>query len=125
SDLPKNFINCEISAFSLDVETSAKIMRSDIPEGLKILLTVLRKLFLQPGSGRQEAAFYRGVIDSRAERLVPEVLGLLLKQGLAESFRYRGKDLWRPNRRESARVRKILASPMTSADSLVQEAKVL
>jgi len=125
SDLPKNFSQCEISSFSLAGETSAQILHTDIPEGLKILLTVLRKLFLQPGSGRQEAAFYRGAIDSRGARLVPEVLSLLSKQKIAEKNRYRGKDLWLPNRRESSRVRRILASPMTSDDILVSEAREL
>jgi hypothetical protein len=97
----------------------------DIPEGLKILLTVLKKLFLQPGSGRQEGAFYRGAIDSRGARLVPEVLALLSKQKIAEKTRIRGKDMWLPNRSESARVRKVLASPMTSDDPIVREAREL
>jgi hypothetical protein len=125
SDLPRNFVDCEISSYSLTNETSAQILHSDIAEGLKILLTVLKKLFLQPGSGRQEAAFYRGAIDSRGARLVPEILALLSKQKVAEKTRYRGKDLWLPNRRESARVRKILTSPMTSDDALVREARLL
>jgi hypothetical protein len=125
NDLPKNFVDCEVSSYSLANETSAQILHSDISEGLKILLTVLKKLFLQPGSGRQEAAFYRGAIDSRGARLVPEVLALLSKQKVAEKARYRGKDLWIPNRRESARVRKILTSPMISDDILVHEARLL
>jgi hypothetical protein len=125
ADLPKNFVTPDISTFSLAAETSTQILHADIPEGLKILLMVLRKLFLQPGTGRQESAFYRGAIDSRGARVVPEVLKLLAKQGLAEECRYRGKDLWLPNRRESARVRKILSSPMTSTDGLVKEARNL
>jgi len=124
-DLPKNFVNPDISEFALAAETSAQILHADIPEGLKILLVVLRKLYLQSGAARQESAFYRGAIDSRSAHLVPEVLKLLAKQGLAEEVRHRGKDLWLPNRKESARVRKILSSPMTSSDDLVSEAKSL
>lgn len=124
-DLPKHFVNPDISTFALTAETSAQILHSDIPEGLKILLMVLRKLYLQPGTGRQESAFYRGAVDSRGTRLIPEVLKLLAQQGLVEELRYRGKDLWLPNRRESARVRRILSSPMTSTDALVRDARTL
>lgn len=125
SDLPKNFNGCDISSFALGGDTGAQILHSNIPEGLKILLTVLRKLFLQPGAGRQENAFFRGAMDARGIRLVPEVLALLAKQQIAEKTRWRGKDLWIPNRHESSRVRRILASPMTSDDSLIREARVL
>lgn len=125
SDMPSKFFKPDVSSFSLAAETSTQILHADIPEGLKILLMVLRKLFLQPGTGRQESAFYRGAIDSRGARLVPEILKLLAKQGLAEEHRYRGKDLWLPNRRESSRVRKILSSPMSSSDNLVKDARSL
>jgi len=125
SDLPKNFHECEISTFTLGGNTAAQIFHSDIPEGLKILLTVLRKLFLQPGAGRQQAAFYRGAIDSRAERLIPEVLALIAKHDIAERARYRGRDLWLPNRKESSRVRQILAAPMSSVDPIIKAAREL
>jgi hypothetical protein len=125
SDLPRNFKDCDISSFVLGGNTAAQIMHSDLPEGLKILLTVLRKLFLQPGAGRQQAAFYRGAIDARAERIIPEVLALVAKHDLAEKARYRGRDLWLPNRREAARVRQILAAPMTSEDPIIKAAREL
>ncbi|QWG14286.1 hypothetical protein KMZ29_06270 [Bradyrhizobium sediminis] len=125
SDLPMNFRDCDVSSFVLGGNTAAQILHLDIPEGLKILLTVLRKLFLQPGSGRQEAAFYRGALDSRAERIVPEVLNLIARFSIAEKSRYRGLDLWRPNRTETFRVRQILAAPMTSPDPLVKAAREL
>lgn len=123
SDLPKNFKDCDITSFTLTGNTTAQILHLEIPEGLKILLTVLRKLFLQPGSGRQESAFYRGALDSRAERIVPEVLDLIARYNIAEKSRYRGLDLWRPVRSETFRVRQILAAPMTSGDPLVKAAK--
>lgn len=123
SDLPKNFKDCDVSTFVLGGNTAAQILHSDLPEGLKILLTVLKKLFLQPGAGRQQAAFYRGAIDSRAERIVPEVLALVAKHDVAEKVRHRGRDLWIPNRRETSRVRQILAAPMSSTDPMVKAAR--
>jgi hypothetical protein len=125
TDLPANFRDCDVSSFALGGTTAAQIMHSDAPEGLKVLLTVLRKLCLQPGSGRQQAAFYRGPLDARAERLVPEVLALVARSDLAEKTRHRGRDLWIPNRRETSRVRQILAAPMTSTDSIVKAAREL
>lgn len=125
SDLPDKFKDCDISSFTLGGNTAAQILHSDLPEGLKILLTVLKKLFLQPGAGRQQAAFYRGAIDSRAERIVPEVLALVAKHDVAEKVRHRGRDLWIPNRRETSRVRQILAAPMTSTDPLIKAAREL
>jgi hypothetical protein len=124
-DLPSHFIDCDVAEFSMGAQTSAQILGADIPEGLKILLTILRKLFLQPGSGRQETAFYRGAMDSRGSRLVPEVLSLISKHKIAERVRHRGKDIWLPNRSQTGRVHKMLNAPMTSVDSLVSEARDL
>jgi hypothetical protein len=125
TDLPSNFSKCDVTNFAFGSTTAAEIMRADIPEGLKLLMTVLRKLFLQKGAGRQENALYRGAIDARSRRLIPEIMQVVARHGIAEYSRYRARDSWLPNRAETDRVRKILRQPMTSNDPLVLEIRNL
>ena len=93
---------------------------SSLATGAKVLLTTLRKLYLQRGAGRKESALYRG-FDHRDRRLVPEVLGLIASAGLAVKGRAGDATIWLPVRAETARVRRILAAPTTCDDPLVAE----
>lgn len=80
-DLPSEVFDddCDFEEFS-DARTNADIFELQLPEGTKVLLTVLKKLFMQRGSGRRESAFTRG-LDHRARRLVPDVLDLIKRKG--------------------------------------------
>jgi len=79
ADLPR-FTNCEIGVLDAvpDIQsmgifhgcdyelvqlaaTNADVMDSQLPDGIKVLLTILRKLFIQPGKGRRESALVRGL----------------------------------------------------------------
>lgn len=120
-DLPPIFDNrCMFDGFSESAATNAAILSSSLATGAKVLLTILRKLYLQRGAGRKESALYRG-LDHRDRRLVPEVLGLVASAGLAIKSRAGDAAVWLPVRAETARVRKILAAPTTCGDALVAE----
>lgn len=56
---------------------SNAILSSNLPNSLKALLTVLRKVYLQPGSGRQLNALRRGVIVSEVESLIEPITRIL------------------------------------------------
>ena len=87
-----------------------------------MLLTVLKKIYLQSGSGRKENALHRG-LDHHSRRLVPDVLRLLQTDGLISKYK-RGGDLtiWIPDRAFMARVAKIIASPSACGDPLLVKA---
>ncbi|NYF92106.1 NACHT domain-containing protein [Tunturiibacter empetritectus] len=124
-DLPSDrFDGCAIEEYSAWASTTSGFMHLDVPPGLRVLLSILKKLFLQAGSGRQSSSLFRG-IDQRARHYVPQVLQLLAFEGLANELNIAGKSIWVPIRKESSRARSILASPNTSTDVLVIKCKVL
>lgn len=120
SDLPSKKFDkgCEFEEFSSQTTTSAAILRAEIPEGIAVLLTILRKLFLQSGSGRRNSALYRG-LDHRTRRLVPNVLTILQSENIVTRVRSSNRTIWVPSRNQSNRIKKIINSPIRSNDSLV------
>jgi len=124
-DLPKGvfFEDCGFDKFSEDPQTTNAIGSMDLPLGARVLLTVLRKLYLQRGSGRKENALLRG-LDHHSRRLVPAVLNLLQRDGLAMSYRRGGVEMpiWTPARSQMSRVAKIVTSPHTCKDPLLEKA---
>jgi hypothetical protein len=121
-DLPRGVFDegCRFGMFA-DARTNSAIFSLDLPEGTRVLLSILTKLFLQSGSGRREGALGRG-LDHRSRRLVPDILNLLQRRKIAFRTHQAQQALWIPLRDQSARVRRILASPSTSNDSLLREA---
>ncbi|MBN1886478.1 MAG: NACHT domain-containing protein [Thermoflexales bacterium] len=119
AELPQNIFlgGCVFDSFSQTVETTNAILKLDLPIGVRVTLTVLKKLYLQAGAGRKESALCRG-LDHRSRRLVPDILGLLQSEHLTTKIR-RDETIWLPNRSETTRVRKILSSPSTCNDPLL------
>jgi hypothetical protein len=121
-DLPKGVFDseCEFGKFSEQPETTAAIQGMSLPIGTIIMLTVLKKIFFQSGSGRKENALHRG-LDHQARRLVPAVLHLLQKEGLISPYKRAGLSMkiWHPDRTQRARVGRLIASPRTAEDALI------
>jgi hypothetical protein len=120
-DLPKDVFNseCEIQRYSEAPETTDSITSMDLPLGCRVLLTVLRKIYLRAGSGRRENALHRG-LDHHARRLVPQVLRILQSEGLIAPYKRSGDmTVWVPDRTQAARVNKIIASPRTCGDGIL------
>lgn len=115
---------CEAIIFTDQSLTSDAILRSDLPPGVGILLTSLRKLYLQSGNGRKSSAFFRGV-DPKFRQTVGDVLDLLCRNKLAVRGKQRGTDMYFPNRKHSERVRKIMSDPFGSEEDIVAETKRL
>ncbi|MBB3813176.1 hypothetical protein FHY13_001482 [Xanthomonas arboricola] len=118
-DIPDLFDeNCMAEEFVDKVRTNADILEADIPLPVRVLLVIIRKLFLQSGRARKENAFYRG-LDTNAQRYVSEVLDILISEGLTSKDKNGGEPLYIRNRHEAARMSKILAAPETSLDPLL------
>jgi hypothetical protein len=121
SDLPAtHFIKCDIDSFENAAATNTEILRLDLPPGGKVLLTILRKLYLQKGRGRRENALSRG-LDLSDRGLVPEVLKALRREGFVTQARYTDQCVWLPIRAADKRQRahRILGSPHQCTDSLL------
>lgn len=107
-----------IANFVDDFHTNADILDLPLPQSVKVLMTVLRKLFVQPGRGRKENAFYRG-LDGRARSYVPEILSAVEQLDFAHPHGLGGQIVWFPNRSRNRQAQRILRSPQQSTDPLV------
>jgi NACHT domain-containing protein len=127
-DLPKDLLDseCVVERFTEAAETSSAIVALNLPLGTRVLLTILKKLYVQSGSGRKENALHRG-LDHHARRLVDPILRMLETQELAIPYKRGGLSMtiWLPNRSKRVRVGQILDSPHTCGDILVQKASEL
>lgn len=126
NDIPAGVIDLktEISSFTQEARTNADILNLDIPLSVRVLLTVLRKLFMQSGRGRRENAFYRG-LDTNARAYVSDILSILESAGFAHPYKINGPAVWVQNRAKSAEVRDIMDAPQISEHSILKKVRVL
>jgi hypothetical protein len=121
TDLPSGiFDDCLVDTFGDSTTTANDILSLGLPLGTTVMLTVLKKLYLQRGTGRKESALFRG-LDHKEKDMVPNVLQLLRSEGFAIRARIREQTVWMPARAHTARVQRLLASPTASTDSLVAQ----
>lgn len=95
-----------------------------LPLGARVLLTVLKKLYQRRGSGRKENALVRG-LDHHARRLVPDILRLIQREGLAAPLRRGEVTIWIPDRSSMRRVGRIVAAPTSRDDPLLRDVSAL
>lgn len=115
---------CAFEKFADSAETQSAILSSSLTRGEKLVLTILRKLFLQSLSGRADSALYRG-LDLNDRQLVPDAIRLLQQHGLLMLYSRGDGNVWVPVRKEIARARRILSAPATCGDSIIAEARKL
>ena len=125
-DLPQGVFDkeCVFDSFSSGAQNTAAILELPLSTGTKVLLTVLKKLYLQPGSGRRESALFRG-LDHRARVLVPEILDLLVREGLTIKSTAAEEPVWLPARSQTVRVLRLVSSPVESDDPIVTKANLI
>ncbi len=126
-DLPdETFLDVTVDAFENPAHTTNAILSLSIPLGTRVLLTVLKKLYAQRGSGRRESALYRG-LDVRAQQLIPKILTLLRQEDFVMKNRQSDQVVWLPTKSSEARRRalSILAEPSSSSDSLLKQSREL
>lgn len=125
-DLPQGRFDdaCSIERYTVSADTTHTVLTLDHPLGVRVCITILKKLYEQAGAGRKESALYRG-LDSHARRLVPDVLRALQTEGLARSYPSRGGRIWLPDRRSMTRVGRMIAAPAMSNDPVIHRCEGL
>jgi len=122
-DLPIGVFDsqCVFERFDSSTSTNSTIMDLDLPIGHKVLLSILRKIYVQKGSGRRQSALVRG-LDERARRVVPEVLHILKANELTFAAKHGSNNVWYPVRNQTKRVYAMINSPSDSADLVIKAA---
>lgn len=114
---PPFMTNCTAGGYE-DVLTVARISELDIDDRHKTLLSIIKKLFFQPGKGRKEEALLRGAERYWDQSAAENVLKIMLRQGMVD--RFKGSDGWvySPNRSKTVRVKKIMSQLGNCGDEL-------
>lgn len=118
SGVPRDMISldCRIESYE-NLGTSNAVLQSSMSPQLKALVTVLRKLYKQSGSGRKVAALSRGITQPDVLHYIDPVLQILVKNKFVSIF----NNVVQPVRRQASRVEAILAAPSASNDELLLE----
>lgn len=106
--LPQLFASdCEFGSFT-PAATTSRISELRLTNGQKTLLAITKKLFFQPGAGRQEEALLRGAEAYWDATKADQIIRYMVSEGLVERARGDHGVLYRPQRRYTTRMAKIL-----------------
>ena len=100
------------------VATLVAIRGAGLSVAQTFLLASLRKLFLQPGGGRQESSMYKGYRDASSKKICDRVIALLVRDGLCQRVRGNNDALFIPDRSQMGRVKAIMSQMTHSNDPL-------
>lgn len=108
------------------LSNSARIKESPLTPSQKLFLSIVHKIFFQPGAGREEGSLLKGGYGQKySPKLAELIVKLLMSHGLVE--RFKGDDGWvyTPVRRFTGRMEKIRSELSLSDDSIWAEVTAL
>ena len=125
-DVPAGVLtgSTSVENYAAFTATNDAVMRSPLPNEVKVLLTVLRKLFLQSGTGRQYSALRRGLPASLTKYVDP-IVALIKAEAFAEDVYIDRRTILIPNRSRSADALAIINGPNTSTLPLMEKVRSL
>lgn len=109
--------DCDFGSFTPAVTTS-RISELNLTNGQKTLLAITKKLFFQPGAGRQEEALLRGAEAYWDTATANRVIRYMVAEGLVERAKGDHGTLYRPKRRYTVRMAKILEMQSNCGDPI-------
>lgn len=120
SDLPNGLFygSTSVETFSAFAATNDAVMQTNLPDNLKVLLTILRKLFMQRGNGRQYSALTRG-LPVYLKRYVAPITDQVKAYGFAQDVYLDRRTVLIPNRSRTADAFSIINGPSASEHPLV------
>lgn len=122
--LPKHaFINCSYDSFDASTRTTRGIMAMPgLSDRQKVILSVLKKVYMQAGGGRRVGAFARG-LDLKQRELVPDVLKELTSAGVLVRSKTGNNVIYSGVRGQASRARDMLAAGAAVTDPLLARMK--
>ncbi|PRB08438.1 NACHT domain-containing NTPase [Microbacterium sp. MYb64] len=114
------FTDCTFDAFDPSSKTTRGILgMPGLRPGQKVILTVLKKVYLQAGGGRKEEALARG-LSPHFRDLVPDAIAYLVGNNLLIESRAGARKIYLPVRGQRGRVRALLESATASSDPVLR-----
>lgn len=102
------------------ITTVSRIRTAHLSTEQRIFVTLVKKMFFQPGSGRKEEALLRGLGAAADRKIAESILNQLI--GMSIITKFRGKEGWvySPERKYAHRMKTILNELTLSKDVLWQ-----
>ncbi|WP_458071164.1 NACHT domain-containing protein [Rhodanobacter sp. BL-MT-08] len=108
------------------MSNSARIKDSLLTAPQKLFLSIIHKIFFQPGAGREEASLLKGGYGQKySPQLVDAILKMLLREKILEKFKGDDGLVYKPVRRFTERMNKIRSELTLSEDALWHEVTAL
>lgn len=126
ADVPPQLLfgTTTVETYAAYTATNGAVMRTTLPDPVKVLLTILRKLFMQRGTGRQYGALRRGLPVGLTHYVDP-IISQVKAKGFAEDVRLDRHIVLIPNRARSSDALAIINGPNTSTHPLIEAVKLL
>jgi hypothetical protein len=119
SGKPEWLRDCKIDKFS-SVATTSRIRAAKLDPAQKVLVTILRKVFFQKGSGRKEEALTRGLGRLVKPSITSSVIRRLTTDDILSETEGDEGIVYVPNRAQTNRVGKMIAELTFSTDPIWQ-----
>lgn len=125
-DVPAGVLigSTSVENYAAFTATNDAVMQSTLPDPVKVLLTILRKLFMQRGTGRQYSALRRG-LPAGLVKYVDPVVAQVKAEAFAEDIYLDRRTILIPNRSRSADALAIINGPNTSTHPLMERVRGL
>ena len=115
--LPSWIENCSVSS-QTQLDTVARIKKSQLKPAEMILVTILRKVFFQPGSGRKEEALLRGLGQYGDSKLQGKIIGILKTRSFISEVPGDSGKLYIPERSKTSRAGRMISQLQQSDDEV-------
>lgn len=120
ADLPSWIRDTSVDYFDA-AQNTASIRAMGMSTAHEILVTIIKKTFFQPGSGRKEEALMRGLARIARGNLPTKILNRLQTERLISRFKGDQGWVYAPNRAEAGRMKKLLEELTRSDDQLWED----
>ena len=124
SGLPNWIVGCEVESY-YGMNTVSRIKAAQLNPAQLIFLSFVRKLFMQPGSGRKEAALLRGLGESVNRKLADRIIKIMVREDFLETAKGKEGILYIPKRENTKRLYTIMNQLSLSQDKVWQEITLL
>lgn len=116
----KWFRGCVVEKF-YQLDTLNRIRKSNLSLPQQLLVSTLRKMFFQPGSGRKEESILKGFGQQADRKIAEKIIKLLVRKGLIDKTKGQEGNLYIPNREYTYRAKMIMDSLSLCDDEIWQE----
>ncbi len=124
NDIPDGVLSGSTSVenYAAFTPTNDAVLRSALADPVKVLLTILRKLFMQRGTGRQYSALRRGLPNSLVKYVDP-IIAHIKTEAFAQDIFLDRRTILIPYRSRSADALAIINGPNMSVDPLMEKVR--